>query len=326
MSLKKALALIKKNKIFLISTHLHPEADGIGAELAFLSLLKKIGKQGYIVNESAVPPECGFLPGIEQVWPLTKKTQSFDCAVFLDCADMSRAGKVAGLNRENVPTLNIDHHISNNRFASVNWVDPKACSTCEMVCRLYRELRAPIDAETALTLYAGIVVDTGSFRYSNTNSRCHAIAASFIGKGIRPNAVYRSLFENNCFSDMQALGRILLTIKRASEGKIVWVNIRYNTKGKTRPGVDLAEIMLGLMRSIKGVELAMVFKEIDGRKNRVRINFRSQTSFDCNYLASFFGGGGHRNASGATVLGDFSVVSKNVIARAKILMEKGGVK
>jgi phosphoesterase RecJ-like protein len=321
MSSKKALALIKKSKVFLISTHLHPEADGIGAELAFLSLLKKIGKQGYIVNESRVPDECKFLPGIEQIQPLTKEIREFDCAVFLDCADMSRAGKVAALNKRKAPTLNIDHHISNTRFAEVNWVDTNSCSTSEMVYRLYQKLKAHIDEEAALTLYAGIVVDTGSFRYSNTNSRCHRVAASLIDRGIRPHTVYRSLFENNSLSDIQALGRVLLTIKRSAKGRIVWADIRRNAIGQMYPAVDLAEITLGLLRSIKDVELAIVFKEIGEERGRIRINFRSQTNFDCNYLANCFGGGGHINASGTTISGDFFAIKQKVIARAEELMK-----
>lgn len=322
MSLKKALALIKKSKVFLISTHLNPEADAIGAELAFLSLIKRMGKQGFIVNESSLPAECRFLPGVKQIQPFSKEIPEFDCAVFVDCSEASRAGKVAQMQREHTPTLNIDHHISNTRFASVNWVEVKASSTCEMIYRLYQELRVPIDIDTALMLYAGIVVDTGSFHYSNTNSLCHAIAASFIDKGIRPAVVHNRLFENNSFSDIRALSRILSTIQASAKGKIVWAVIAGNIVGHAHPSADLAEMVLGLMRSIKGMELAIVFKEIKGEKNRLRVNFRSQTNFDCNYLASYFGGGGHRNASGATIAGGLAQVKRKVLGRARELMKQ----
>lgn len=321
MSLKKAIEQIKKHKIFLISTHINPEADGIGAELAFLSLLKKMGKRGFIVNESRLPAECAFLPGAGALQSLShQKISAFDCVVFMDCSEASRAGKVAQMNLKNKPTLNIDHHISNTRFASVNWVELKASSTCEMVHRLYQKLKVTIDADIALMLYAGMAVDTGSFRYSNTSAQTHRIAASFIDKGVRPAHVYHRLFENNSFSDIQLLGRILLTIKRNAQGKIAWALILRHALKHVYPSIDLAESVLNLLRSIREVELAIIFKESRGKKNQFRVNFRSQTNFDCNYLASCFGGGGHKNAGGATITGNLPEIKNKVLKRAKELM------
>ncbi len=320
MSLKKAAGLINKNKAFLITAHVNPEADALGAELAFLHLLRKLGKTGFIMNESRVPAECEFLPGVSNILPLSKKIKDFDCAVFLDCSENARAGGVAGLINPDKPTLNIDHHISNTRFASVNWVGLNASSTCEMVYRLYQRLRVQIDSDAALMLYAGIVVDTGSFRYNNTSAAVHRISASLIEKGISPARVYGALFENNPFLDIKLLGRIISAIKRDSSGRICWVDITHKALEKKFPVMDLSDMVLGLLRSIRGVELAMVFKQVRGKRNHIRINFRSQTNFDCNYLASRFGGGGHKNASGATVAGDLAKVKNKVIGRAKELM------
>ena len=338
MSLKKAEELIKKHKIFLITTHLNPEADGIGAELAFLYLLRKLGKHGFIINESKVPAECEFLPGINYIQPLSRKTKrkKFDCAVFVDCAEILRSPKVAELIKGK-PILNIDHHRSNTRFASVNpallknngvdnkkggvnWIEANASSTCEMIYRLYRKLKVPVDKDAALMLYAGITIDTGSFHYSNTSASTHRIAASLIEKGISVPAVYHKLFENSSFQALRLLGRILLTVEHDASGRIAWVIIPESIPGQELPSVDMAEAVLGLLRSIKQVELAIIFKEVYGKKNQVRINFRSQTKFDCNKLASYFGGGGHRNASGARTEGNLSEVKIKVIQCAKKMM------
>ncbi|OGX25622.1 MAG: hypothetical protein A3J51_05735 [Omnitrophica WOR_2 bacterium RIFCSPHIGHO2_02_FULL_45_21] len=321
MSLKKAEELIKKHKVFLITTHVNPEADGIGAELAFFHLIRKLGKSAFIINESKVPAECEFLPGAEYIQPLSVKTKrnKFDCGVFLDCSEALRSPQVAELTKGR-PLLNIDHHISNTRFASVNWVDPEASSACEMVYRLFRALSVPVDKDAALMLYAGITVDTGSFHYNNTTALTHRIAASLIEKGISVSGVYNKLFENSSFNDIKCLGRILLTVERDAAGKITWAQIPRGALKEKFTRTDLAESVLGLLRSIKGIELSMIFKEARDKKNQVRINFRSQTVFDCNRLASCFGGGGHKNASGATVAGGLAEVKEKVIQCAKKLM------
>lgn len=321
MSLSKTVRLIKRHKVFLITTHINPEADGIGAELAFLYLVRKLGKQGFILNESKVPAECKFLPGINYIQSVSQrnKIREFDCVVFLDCSESRRSPKVAELIKEK-PTLNIDHHVSNTGFAIVNWVDPKASSACEMVYRLYRKLKVAIDKDAALMLYAGITVDTGSFHYNNTTALTHRIAASLIEKDISVSKVYNKLFENSSFEDIKLLAGILLTLEHDAAGKIVWADISRSLLKQRFPAVDMAESVLGLLRSIQGVELAMIFKEVQGKRNQVRINFRSQTAFDCNQLASCFGGGGHKNASGATVAGDLVEVKEKVIQYAKKLL------
>lgn len=338
MSLSKTVRLIKRHKVFLITTHINPEADGIGAELAFLYLVRKLGKQGFILNESKVPAECKFLPGINYIQPVSQrnKIRKFDCVVFLDCSESRRSPRVAELTKGR-PLLNIDHHRSNTRFASVNpalankknvlcskggvnWVDPKASSACEMVYRLYRKLKVAVDKDVALMLYAGITVDTGSFHYNNTTALTHRIAAFLIEKDISVSKVYNKLFENSSFEDIKLLARILLTLGHDAAGKIVWADISLSLLKQRFPAVDMAESVLGLLRSIQGVELAMIFKEVQGKRNQVRINFRSQTAFDCNQLASCFGGGGHKNASGAIVTGDLVEVKEKVIQYAKKLL------
>lgn len=322
MSLNKVAEAIRRNKVFLITTHINPEADGLGAELAFLSMVRKLGKEGFIVNESKVPPECVFLPGSNTIQPVSKKIKDFDCAVFLDCAEISRAGKVQQVIKAGLQSLNIDHHISNTEFAKVNWVDAKACCTCEMIYELCRKLKVFLDNDMALSLYAGIVVDTGNFRYSNAGVSCHRVAADLLSKNINPAKVYNKLFENNPFEDIKLLGSVLSSIGKDPSGKIVWADISKKILNHTFPEIDLAEVTLSLLRSIKDVELAMVFKEARNKKCQIRVNFRSQNNFDCNYLASQFGGGGHKNASGATIDGNFDLVRGNIIRRAKELMKR----
>ena len=322
MSLKKAARLIRENNSFLISSHINPEADAIGSELGFLNLLRKLGKEGLIVNESSLPVECRGLPGVKEIKQFPFKVTGFDCGVYLDSGEASRVGKVNSILSQARVSLNIDHHFSNKKFAGVNWVDPSASCTCEMVYRLYKYFRIEIDKDAALALYAGIIADTGSFHYSNTAVSTHRIAAALLKTGISPPKTYNMLFENNTLSGIRLLGQVLLALESDCKGKIVWAEVPAKSLNKLFPEVDLSEEVLGLMRSIKGVELAIIFKEARDKKNQARINFRSQSVFDCNQLASEFGGGGHKNASGATVTGLLAEIKKKVLRRAKEMMER----
>src|SRR3989338_2309011 len=328
MSLKKALNselsrtidVIRKNKTFLITTHINPEADAIGSELAFSRLFKKLDKERYIINESQIPEECKFLPGIGTIKIFPRRLGEFDCMVFLDCSEISRAGKAGELFNPEKNSLNIDHHISNTRFTKVNWVIPHASLTCEMVHQLYRELKIEIDADAALMLYSGMMVDTGSFRYNNEIGRSYRIAASLIEKGVSPRFVYNRLFENSKFADIKLLSGVLSTIRHDASGRIAWADISRKILKSRFTAIDLAETALSIMRAIAGVELAIIFKEVKDQKGKIRLNFRSQSKFDCNRLACGFGGGGHKNASGATVSGDLIEIKNKVIRQARKMM------
>lgn len=326
--LTRAIDVIRKNKAFLITTHVNPEADAIGSELAFARLLSKLNKEAHIVNESKIPEECKFLPEIGSINILQhssgksdgERGRRIDCMVFLDCSEQSRAGRTGELLNPEKDSLNIDHHISNTAFARVNWVVPDASSACEMVYRLYRELKIEIDSPAALMLYSGMMVDTGSFRYSNASAKTYRIAASLIEKGVSPRFVYNRLFENSKFADIKLLSEVLSTIRHDARGMIAWADVPRRLLKSGLASIDLAESALSIMRSIAGVELAIIFKEVKDQRGKLRINFRSQSKFDCNCLAREFGGGGHKNASGATVSGDLSEIKEKVIRQAKKMM------
>ncbi len=316
MAFVKLWEEIKRNDSFLITAHVNLEPDALGSELAFLHLLKQLDKKAFIVNESSVPFDCKFLPGIEQARQFAKKKlKPFDCMVFLDCSDKTRAGKVAGLLTDKTRVINIDHHISNTYFADVNLVDAKASSACEMVYRIFRRLNLKISLDAAVALYSGIVADTGSFRFNNTGAATHRVAAELIKLGVGVSRVYNALYQTNLSGDIKLLGRVLSNMESDFSGRVVWAEVSYGVLNEL-PEIDLGELVLGMLRSIKGIEVAVVFKEIKGEKGQVRVNFRSQSDFDCNKLASEFSGGGHKNASGATISGNLKEIKNKIIKRA----------
>lgn len=319
MGIKECAAAVRKNKSFLITSHTTPEGDALGSELAFYRLVKKIGKAAVVLNEEACPGEYKFLPGAEKIIRYKQNLPAigFDCLVTLDCSDLKRTGEVYRVNVPPRPVMNIDHHISNQRFGDINWVEPFSSSTAEMIYKLYRELKVPLDKDSAINLYAGILTDTGSFRYANTSSLTHKIASELLKFGIDVPQIYRSVYEDIPFEDMKLLTRVLLGMKRRAQGRIIWFQIKRNLLKRRNLSFDLSENILSFGRAVEGAEVAVLFKENSGVKNEVRVNFRSQGNVDVNKIAAYFGGGGHKSASGATISGRIEQVRERVLAKIK---------
>lgn len=322
MSLKKCVECIKRNKRFLLTVHTNPEGDALGAELAFYNLLKKLGKVAVIINEDEVPYGYNFLPGINNIQKKIRnkrylKKIDFDCFVILDCSDPQRTGEIYKINTQGKPVINIDHHISNNKFGDVNWVEPHSSSTSEMIYKLFRKLRIPLDKNTAICLYVGILTDTGSFRYSNTTNFTHKIVSELLDFKLNIPQIYKNIYENIPFEDMKLLGKILPDMRREAGGKIIWFQVEKNLLRNEKLFFDLTEHVLSFGRAIKDAEVTVLFKENLGVKDEIRVNFRSQGKVDVNKIAQFFGGGGHKTASGATIHGKINLVRRKVLAKIK---------
>lgn len=314
MSIEKAGECLRRGKSFLIASHTNIDGDGAGAELAMLLLLRSLGKKAAIVNEQPLPPSLRFLPGHAFVGGLRSHAGfDFDVFVALDCSDLSRTGRVKErLSGQQV--LNVDHHISNSFFGGVNWVSPGSCCCCEMVYELYKKMSVDIGRNAAACLYTGILMDTGSFRFNNTTPRTHLIAADLLSKGLKAADIYTHAYGSIPYEDMKILLNVLPTMKRERRGKLIWFQLDRKLAGAklSSSSFDVGESVLAYGRSVKGVEVVILFKENPGR-GEVRINFRSQGRFDVNRIASLFGGGGHKTAAGATVAGDMETVKKKVL-------------
>lgn len=323
MSLKKIAAALRKYDNFLITCHTSPEGDALGSELAFWLALKKIGKKALIVNEDPASPEYAFLPGVENIrrfslrmLPPNPQSLEFDCFLTLDCSDLARTGQVSRLLAGQT-VLNIDHHISNQNFGTVNWVEPQSSSTCEMIWRLYKSMGLSVDRDAAICLYAGIMSDTGSFRYANTTPAAHLAAAQLIGRGVSVPQVYRNIYENIPCPDAKFLARTLSRMHCQERGRLIWFELKRAALADKKLSFDLAEELLSFGRAVQGAEVAVLFKENLGVKNEIRVNFRAQGKVDVNSIAACFGGGGHKNASGATVHGSLASVRRQVLAKIK---------
>jgi bifunctional oligoribonuclease and PAP phosphatase NrnA len=326
MSILKAIDCIKAHKRFLVATHTSMEGDALGSQLGFYYLARKMKKQAVMVTEEAVPYGYEFLPGLDKIRHFKEDLRSldFDCFVTVDCSDLKRTGEVHTLNTAGKPVLNIDHHISNSNFGSVNWVDPEASSASEMVYRLYKKIGVEFDKNSALAIYAGILTDTGSFRFSNTSPATHSAAGELLNYGIDVSGVYKNIYGNIPFSDIKLLLKVLPGMKTAFSGKVAWFEISKQVlKGQKSISFDLGETLLTFARSLKGLEVAILLRQNLTESPEVRVNFRSQGKVDVNKIAAFFGGGGHKSASGCTIKGySLACARELVLKKVKAQLER----
>ncbi|HBG60871.1 MAG TPA: hypothetical protein DDX37_03395 [Candidatus Omnitrophica bacterium] len=304
--------LIRKNKSFLVTTHVNPDPDGICSQLTFAQYLKSKGKKVFVINNEKMLARFHFLPGVKQIKHYQEgMIKKFDVAVVLDCGEPNRVGKVSRLIKDGVKVINIDHHITNSYFGDANLVDLKASSTSEIVFEYLKKVKFKLNKNIAIWLYSGIMTDTGSFRYENTTQRTHAITAELMHFKFSVTDIYRHLYEMVPIGDLQAFTQVVTRFDALFGGKVVCVELHKKVLSKFSDSFDLRDTIFKFLRAIKGVEVYVILTEIG--RNKTRVNLRSSRKFDVARLANVFDGGGHKRASGCAI-------DKNIKdARTKII-------
>lgn len=308
-SVKEIINKIRSSKSFLITAHVSLEGDALGSELATYALLRRLKKRAVVYNNDHTPPIYKFLPH-SGVIKNNLRDDKFDVAMVLDCSDSSRTGKVKDYLTRAKCIINIDHHISNTFFGDLNWVDSKASSACQILYKLCEKMKI-MDKNIALCLYTGIFTDTGNFTYTNTTKETHKVVANLMHYGVSPRLIYENVHSLCEDKDLKLIGKIISSLKFDTSRKICWAIInKWEDKD-----YDLTEVIFSVMRLLKNVEVLILFKNVEPGK--IRVNFRSRPTVDVNRIAQFFGGGGHRSASGTTIEGKLPQVEKKVISFVK---------
>jgi len=311
---------IKKFNKFLITSHINPEGDAIGSQIAMACLLRKLGKESVMLDDSPAPNVLRFMKGSEDISKEMPRDFNFQAVIILDSPDLARIGRVNDYIKKDSVIINIDHHISNVNFGKFNWVEPDFSSVGEMVYDLFKAFKIKVDLDEAIALYTAIMTDTGSFRYSNTVSKTHRIAAELVDIGVKPYEIHTKIYETSSIQDTNLLGEALQTMKLTEDGKIAWLWVTKEMLKKTKASLEGTEGIINFARSIDGVEIAILFRET-GTEEKVKVSFRSKGNVDVNKLAGSFGGGGHPTASGCTVLGKIEEVEKKILEKAKEMVK-----
>ena len=284
--IEKIAKKIRASDRFLITAHINPEGDSLGSQLAMAALLESLGKNFIILNNDKVPLHYRFLPRAELIQQKGNKNDNkFNVALVLDCPNLNRTGNVKDSVKKAGFIINIDHHVSNEMFGNLNWVEKDVSSAGEMIYRLYKKMRCEITKEAALYLYIAILTDTGSFNYSNTSAATHKIVSELLGYGIKSYDVSQSIYENKSPGDIKLLGEALSDLKVVADGKIAYMVVRRELFKRTKTKPVSCENFVNFARSIRGVEVAVFFREDINKKNTFHASFRSGKKADVNKIA-----------------------------------------
>jgi bifunctional oligoribonuclease and PAP phosphatase NrnA len=307
----EVLREIERRKNFVITSHARPDGDAVGSALAFSQILRSMGKNAEVVLKDPVPMIYQPLPFADTVVHAHSVNGKYEAAVVLECDSVQRT-RLEGLERQFL--INIDHHVSGRPFADVNWIDPTACATAELIYRLAREAGAEITPGIATCLYTAVLTDTGSFCYAGTNERTFALVQELVCCGANPVQIAQGVYFSNPISKMRLLGAALSNLHR--ENDLAWMFVTCDDVESCGALEEDAEGLVNYTLAISGVQLAAFFRELpDGR---FRVSLRSKGAVNVAAIAEAFGGGGHECASGFSIDGPLQLTIERVLASLRL--------
>lgn len=304
---------LKKGEKVTLLVHEKPDGDCLGSALALGLQLKDAGYEPQLYLPEPIPATYAFLPGTELINIYRKKQlPAGQPVIAVDCAD---PGRIQYPLPQGSPIINIDHHCSNNFFGDFYLVDPSAAATGEIIFTLLTEANVTINPHAATCLYVAILADTGSFSYSNTTAKTFQIAAKLLEIGCDIELIRENFFDKRPLQELLNIKLTLTKMQFTGNNRIAWSALSYQELAAEDLLYIDTDSVLNLMRSVEGVEAAIIFREIEPGK--VKISFRSQKQLDVNMLASEFGGGGHARAAGCSIDGQLETIITSVIKRAE---------
>jgi phosphoesterase RecJ-like protein len=299
---------IGKHQRFLLTTHINPDGDGIGSEVAFARWLKSQGKSVRILNDSVTPVAFLFLTREDAIDVYTPELaeQRFteaDALVVLDTSNRQRIGRLSHhIDQHAIALAVIDHHVSHaNGFGQVNVIEPEVAATGELVYDLIREHGSPIDRLSGEALYVALMTDTGGFRYSNTDTHAHRMAAELLALGLDPQDLNSRVHANSSAGRLRFFGEVLAALEMREDGRLVVLEAspeQFQRHGLV--GAD-TEGLVDMPRAIAGVEAVALFSEVENGK--VKVSLRSTGRVVIDKICTALGGGGHPHAAGVMLRG-----------------------
>ena len=292
---------IRRRQRFVVASHARPDGDAIGSSLAMALALQRLGKQARVVSRDRVPPQMQVFPSVDSIEVTDHVDDPGDAVIVLECGDTQRTG-IAGLDGGYV--INIDHHPGNTMFGAMNWLDLSAAACGEMVFELIGALGVSLTPEIATHVYIAILTDTGAFHYSNITPRTFDICRQCVEAGVNATAVARSIFDSNNLARLKLYGAVLHRMQLDPTGHIATVSVDQQLARECGGTYEDTEGLVNLPLTVKDIMAVAFFKE--NGPGDWRVSMRSKGAINVNAIAREFGGGGHTNASGCSVRGDFA--------------------
>ncbi len=325
---KKLKDIIEQNESFLLTTHVNPDADAIGSEIALYEILKRLGKKSYVINHSATPYNLEFLDadGVIKKYDEKLHANIFNEVDVLVALDFNRSDRMVSMrntfNKSSKYKICIDHHQEPEDFVDAQFIDIEYSATGQIMYDLIKKTKiVELDYETAYPIYAAIMTDTGSFRFERTTPEIHRIAAELIEQNVVPGDVFDKIYDQSKFSKIKLMGRALESMTLYGEKKEI-AYMHLNRKDFEELGAIESDTdgFVNFSLSVEGVKIGMLFIEL---KSGFKISFRSKGSIPVNKLAAEFGGGGHTNASGARIFDrELNGIMTDILEKSETYLDK----
>jgi phosphoesterase RecJ-like protein len=318
--------LLHEGERFALLTHVNADGDGLGSQMALYGFLRARGKQARMINHDPVPANYRFLQLAAQIEVHApgagtgRFIEEADAVFVLDNGSVERLGSLAEPFRASPgQKVCIDHHETRDDCWDLELIDPGASASGEIVHEIIDVLGGEIDAGMAEAIYVSIVTDTGHFRFSKTRPLTHRIAARMLEKGVRPDGIYDSIYENHAEGFVRLMGEALRAMTLDAGGALAWVAMDREMLDRLEVGDTDTGPIVNLMLSVAGVRAAFLFKELED--GGVKVSLRSKGAVDVHALARRHGGGGHRNASGIQLDGPLEGAVTMLLQDARRLLE-----
>ncbi|HEX5634109.1 MAG TPA: bifunctional oligoribonuclease/PAP phosphatase NrnA [Gemmatimonadales bacterium] len=318
---------IKPRMRICLTTHVNPDGDGLGSEVALVHLFRALGADPVIVNPTPTPPRYEFLfegiPGVDRSAEAVKEIRRADLVFVVDIADLGRLGMLQeAVRARGVPVACIDHHVSAGTLPDgPRFVDPSASATGELVVEFAEANGWVIPPLAARALYVAVLTDTGGFRFSNTRPRTLRVAADLLECGVDPEEIYLQVYANAPEGRARLLAEALQTLVVERDTGLAWITIPPGSLERHSVSADDLDGVVEYARSVEGVRLALLFREL--AQGRIKVSLRSVGAVDVSDFARQFGGGGHRKAAGLSLEGPLAEVQSRVLEAARSYLSNG---
>ena len=311
----KIIKKIESSKTFIIAGHINPDGDCVGSMLALAEFLMNKGKEVTLFCPNKIPEFYRFLKFSERIKYTLDAKKKYDVFISLDTGSLDRLGAAEKKIKQCGYVINIDHHVSNTLFGNLNYVKEKSAAVGEMLFDFFKKQKISITPSMAQSLYVSIATDTGYFQYSSVTAKTFKIAAQIIGYGVNVSEVSQKLQCFRTLNSYKLLGMVLGSIEVDEAAGIGSMIVTQEMFKKTNTSFEDTEEFINYLRSIKGVKVALFFKEKEDKN--VKVSVRSLEDFDSNKFSLKFGGGGHVRASGFNYDGDIGVCRREVVKECK---------
>ncbi|MGB9178934.1 MAG: bifunctional oligoribonuclease/PAP phosphatase NrnA [Pyrinomonadaceae bacterium] len=315
--LSQVVELIDAKRRFAITSHVRPDGDSLGSSLGLYWLLRALEKDVEVIMRDEVPHAYQKLPGAEHVRVTPGVDRAYDAVFVIECSDITRPGLI---DLEKQFVVNIDHHSTTALFGSINWIDSTASAVGEMIYNLCKAIGVRVTREIAECAYTALLTDTGSFHYSNTTERTFKVASELVRAGVKPAKISEAVFSNYPWSKIGLLSEVLATVRRDETGRVAWMRQSLEMQERAHASDEDADGFVNYPLSVGDVEAVVLLKEC--APGMYRTSLRSKGEVNVARIAEKFGGGGHRNAAGCTLTGEWDEAERTVVSLLKKEVER----